>query len=118
MPYIAEILFLMIQVWVADYQSQQFDAGKSISHTLWAAIMGAIIVVAWYICGKDYWLALALVLERTWSFNPILNLFRSKPFFYTNSGKGGSWMDAHIGNRYPYIFVISLAGFIYLQFIV
>jgi hypothetical protein len=119
MPYIAEILFLMIQVWVADYQSQQFDAGKSISHTLWAAIMGAIIVVAWYICGKNYWLIAALLIIRFVFFSILLNFMRHprKPFFYL--GSGGSVMDGillKIQKAYPLLWSAMFLLLIFIQF--
>lgn len=118
MVYIGELIFAMVHVWIADYQAQRFDAQKTISHFWWAFAVGVMVVGAWLLTDKNYLFALALVMERIWFFNPTLNLLRKKSFFYTNSSKNGSWIDAHIGNIYPYIFVISLSVFIFLQFFI
>lgn len=116
MNYLAELLFLFINILAADFQAQQFAAGRSISHFWWAFAFGVFIGVAWWLRDEDWYLACALLLERTWMFNPTLNLFRGKPFFYTGSGKGSSWLDDHFGKFYSYTFVVALAGFIFLQF--
>ncbi len=116
--YVGEFLFFCGNLALADYHASQFNKDKTISHTLWFCIMVFIVALFtwvsrwnWYFCGS-------LVLERIWAFNPLLNYFRKprKPFFYTHSGKGGSWIDSKIGNSYPYIFVGSLIGFVILQF--
>jgi hypothetical protein len=115
MKYLGEILFILINAWIADYQAHQFAVGKSISHFFWAAVIGFLIAGGWYVEHADYWFAGALLLERVWAFNPMLNKFRNKPFFYTHSGKNGSWIDAHIGDSYPWIFVTALAAFMVIN---
>lgn len=116
MTYIGEILFFFVNLAIADYHASRFAIDKSINHTFWAAIVGALIVGATWISGWNWWFGLALLMQRTWCFNPILNLIRQKPFFYTNSGKGGSLMDRFAGKYYEYVFGFSLIVFIVLQF--
>lgn len=119
-PTIDEILFLCVQLAIAKYHAECFDEGKSINHTFWAIVVGILIGLFTWVSKWDWYLCGALVLERIWCFNPLLNLLRhpSKPFFYTHSQKvGGSWLDSKIGNSYPYIFMGSLAAFIAVNII-
>jgi len=115
--YIGELLFLCGNLALADYHAHRFDQQKPINHTLWAFVVGVVIFLFTYVSKWNLYFCGALVLERVWCFNPMLNLIRHKPFFYTHSEKvGGSWIDAKIGNWYPYIFVASLIGFLILQY--
>jgi len=117
--YIGEVLFLFGNVAIADYHAGKFDAGKSINHTFWAFVVGSVILLFTIVSKWNWWYGGALLLERMWCFNPVLNLIRKKPFFYVHSDKvGGSLLDSIIGNAYPYVFISSLAGFVTLQFFI
>lgn len=119
--YIGEVLFFFLNLALADYHAGQFDAGKTINHFFWAICTGIAIGVFTYVSKWNWWFCGALVFERLWCFNPMLNFLRKpkKPFFYTHSDKvGGSWMDSVIGNAYPFIFGASLIGFITFQWFI
>lgn len=117
--YIGEVLFFFGNMAIADYHASLFDHQKKINHTFWALVVGVVIGVFTWASRWDWWFAGALLAERMWCFNPMLNLIRHKPFFYVHSDKvGGSWLDSKIGNAYPYVFATSLAGFIIAQFLI
>lgn len=119
--YIGEILFFLLNLALADYHAGRFDDNKKINHTFWAICIGLVMAAFTYVSKWNICFAIALVLERIWCFNPLLNYLRKpkKPFFYTHSDKvGGSWIDSIIGNSYPYVFGASLIGFVIIQFLI
>ena len=119
--YIGELLFLFMNLAIAEYHASLFDNNKKINHFWWGCAVGGVIVLFTYAGKWDWWFFGALIAERMWCFNPMLNFLRKpkKPFFYVHSDKvGGSWLDSIIGDAYPYVFATSLAGFIIAQFFI
>jgi len=116
-PVIDEILFMCMNLAIASYHAERFDANKKINHTFWAIVVGIVIGMFTWVSRWDWFLCGALVMERIFAFNPLLNFLRKprKPFFYTHSSPNGSWLDSKIGNSYPYVFMGALAGFIALN---
>ena len=133
MNYIGITLFFLLIVAITDYQARTFAAGKSINHTLWTWIFGAIIVVFW-ISASDPWqdffplllrnwvFLIDLILEHFVCFNPALNLWRKEKFFYINSDTHGSWFDkqfialqAKWPGAYTAAWILAAATFIVLN---
>lgn len=106
--------FGITQVGIALYHAARFAAQLPVSHLLWSAIVLTEILVIWLIAKRDKTLFVALVLERFVVFSPVLNLIRGKPFFYTSPG--GSWLDARMGNLFPVLFGLALAGLLWIEF--
>src|SRR5690349_4904665 len=74
MTYAYEAIFLLFILSIAIYHAKRF--AKNIStgkwfHFLWALFFGFIILVMWWLNGKNWLLAGSLVLERFVFFNPI-----------------------------------------------
>lgn len=126
MKYGDELIFLLFIYAVCRWQANRFDKQqKKIRHWFWFLVFSAIITGAWYfLSGKDYYFAGALALEHLVFFNPILNYYRTphRAFFYIHSDpKTGSWLDGillKLGNAWPYLWAVSLAGLITLQFFI
>lgn len=108
-----EVGFGLSQVGIALYHAASFAAQLAVSHTLWAGIVLVEIGVIYLLSHKDKKLALALLLERLVIFNPLLNLFRHKPVFYTSGT--GSWLDRVVGRWYPLVFGLALAAWIWIE---
>lgn len=120
-PHIAEAIFLVPIISVALYHAYRFD--KNIPtpkwfHFLWGTAFVIPIAVLWFLTGKNYLLAGALIVERFLIFGPALNLlrFHRKEFFYIHKGKNGSWWDGVLTKVYVPVWVLSAVGFIILQF--
>lgn len=118
--YVAEAIFLVPIIAVALYHAYRFDknipTGKWF-HFLWGAAFVIPIAVLWFLTGKNWLLAGALVLERFLLFNPALNLlrFHRQSFFYIHKGKNGSWWDGFLSKVYVPVWVGCAVGFIIIQ---
>lgn len=128
MVIILEVLFLLLNIVIAKIHAQRFNANIAITntfHAIWAGVVGAFIVGAWFLSHHNWWLVLALTLLRMWAFNPILNYLRipRKPFFYLHGeSQNGSFIDTLqeqiIGNNYPYFWAGYVVAFIVTQFFI
>lgn len=122
MIYLSEILFLAAIMGIADVQVRMISADKAIHHGWWDVLFGALIGGAWWIFGRDYWLAGALVTEHFVFFPPVLNFLRSprEAFFYLSSqphkGSIWDWLLLKIQPVYPFIWGAGVIAFIFLQF--
>lgn len=115
--YIYEALYLAFTTGIVAYHAWRFNHGKTVDHALYALLCAGLGMLFVYLQGFNWYLAGALFNFRIWFYNPMLNYFRHKPFFYTHaSGPNSSWVDSKIGDWYPVFFGVSLAIFIYLQF--
>lgn len=107
---------------IADLQARMISAGKTIYHGWWDCVFGLLIGVAWWVCGRDWFGASALVTEHFVFFPPLLNFLRSprEAFFYLSSqphkGSIWDWLLLKVEPAYPFIWVAGLCGFGVLQF--
>lgn len=101
-----ELFFILSQIGIAAWQAGRFAAQVMISHTFWAAVTAGEIILLSCFARKKWATGASLILERIIVFNPVLNLIRHKPFFYTNPS--GSWIDGHLPkNGYLWLFILS-----------
>jgi hypothetical protein len=122
MTTVIQLAFMPALVIIADIQARMIGADKVIRHFWWGCLFGALILAGWWISGRNYWLAGALVVEHFIFFAPVLNYLRTprKPFFYISSQpkKGSIWdrLLIKIEPAYPFIWAAALVGFTTLQF--
>lgn len=126
-----QALVLVGNIVTGRYQANRFDKQqKGISHTVWA-IWYTLAVIIIYLFGYGFnwkWIgilfAAALVVQRIPVFNTALNFSRRNrmPIFYThpvwNDKKNNSWQDRIWGKWYPFVFFLSIAILITLQFFI
>jgi len=113
-----EVVFVLSQVGIAMFQAGKFAANVAISHTFWAVVVAAEIILLSCFSKRKWAMAATLVLERIIVFNPVINLIRKKPFFYVNSWKHGSWMDKYLPKGYyPYLFVAACIALLCIKLI-
>lgn len=117
-----EIPALILIVGITYWHSRLFAKNRKVSplfHTLWAAVYIAPVIVE-AIRYQSWWLFIALTLERFVFYNPILNKWRGKFFFYlsVNSLNPSLWdrLELRWVKAYPYVWVASFIGFIAIQF--
>jgi hypothetical protein len=104
-----QLFFILSQGGLALWQAGRFAAGIAVSHTFWAAAVLAEIILLSFFSKHKWAMAAKLILERIIVFNPVLNLIRHRPFFYTNAS--GSWLDGHLPHGwYMAGFIASLLG--------
>lgn len=124
MIYAFEFIFLLMIIGITKYHKNWFAGNYRVGiwfHTLWGLVY---YIPAAYLCIHVYssvWLAVMLVSERFVFYNPILNIWRTKYFFYISvqSGKGSSlWDRIEIGwkGAYPYVWVVCSIAFVVSQF--
>ena len=96
--YLIEISLILWNLGTAWGQARYFKAheadGKTINHTLWAIAYAVVVVVvvslyySWPTSFSWLWynaiILVDAVLVRIVFFDPVLNVFRGKPFFYLN----------------------------------
>lgn len=121
MKFIIEIIFLAVIFGIAEIQGGMIARQEAIRHFWWALLFGLLIIGAWWLEDRSYWLAGALVLEHFVFFSPALNFCREphKPFFYLSSEpKTGSLWDSvllKVQKYYPFIWGAGLIGLGFLQ---
>lgn len=116
--------FIVMNILIAWRQAEIFRENKPVGlwfHTLWFVPVLTMIIMSSYPYGQEvrwstinFFNGLSLLLIRAWFFNPVLNEFRGKPFFYLHGDiVNGSFLDMllekTIGKFYPYLW-----GFIFL----
>lgn len=130
--YLGLVLFFCLIFWVTYHQKVEIKANKPINHPLWTWFFGAVIVIMW-ISAADPWQDFFPMLIRDWAFlmdlilehfvffNPILNKWRGKAFFYINSDTHGSWFDAQFialevkwPGAYTWVWILAAAAFVTL----
>lgn len=115
--YINEAVYGAFTAGICLYHAKRFNAQKTVNHAAYFALSCAFGFFLVWISRWNWWFAGALFCFRIWFYNPFLNLLRDKSFFYTHAkGPDSSWMDARIGDSYPYFFAFAIGGFIILQF--
>lgn len=110
------LAFVVINIATADYQAQLFKKNIRINKTLWAAVycLLAAIPLIW----NDWLLTIILVLMRFIVFDPAVNLFRDKAFFYSNlNDPEGSRLDKFMGVHKETYYYAALLVFIGLNVI-
>lgn len=120
-----QIPALIIILIVTTIHANRFNDNKAVGpwwHLWWSLLYGIPCGIAVWQFGWNWWLAGAFLLERFVFYNPILN-FKRKPrraFFYTVSknSKPGMWDKVYVwfGKLYPYIWTLTVATFIAIQF--
>ncbi len=118
-----EIAAFGLIIGITDLHAEKFAANKPVGplfHTLWALIylVPCAVIAA---LNSSWWLMVAFTLERFVFYNLILNIWRTKPFFYIHSGLNGSWWDdleLKWSGVYPYAWGVGLLGLIIVNFII
>lgn len=122
-PYIIETLFLILMVVICLFHAHWFKANLKTGpwfHAIFAAIyIGPMIWAGWF--WQHSWVLLvAIATLRFWVYNPLLNLMRGEPVFYlsVNSKNPALWdrLELKYYHAYPYVWGLSLAGWVALQF--
>lgn len=126
MSWIIEIVFAILNFYIAKLHAEKFNENipiNSIFHEVWAGIILVFLTCALVLTHFNWWLFAALILFRLWFFSPMLNYLREprKPFFYLHGESvNGSFIDTFqesiIGNAYPWFWLGYLVTFIILQF--
>jgi hypothetical protein len=116
-----EFLFLLMIVFITMIHAKRFNGNEPVGplfHAVWAAVYFIpVAILVWKF--DSWWLGIAALVERFVFYDPILNIFRGKPFFYlsTASANPSFWdkIEISLGKAYPYIWVFSVIIFIVLQ---
>src|SRR4051812_49367455 len=105
---IYELLMLLVIVGITKIHADRFAHNRYVSptfHFLWAAVyLLPCLVIA--VLSASVWLLIALLMVRFVFYNVILNVWRTRPFFYIHSGVNGSWWDdieLKWSGAYPYL---------------
>lgn len=115
--YINEAIYAAFTAAVCLYHAKRFNDQKTVNHAAYFALSCGFGLFLVWISRWNWWFAAALFCFRVWFYNPFLNRLRGRLFFYTHAkGPNSSWIDAHLGDKYPYFFWLALAGFIFIQF--
>lgn len=117
MSYILLIIFIFINICMAEYESflrkRDIKNGTtgSIKHWFWALIYAALCVGAFFMADKNYILLLALITIRKPVFDISFNLFNDLPAFMVSttttsiSDKINNWLFHGNAKLYQSIYV-------------
>lgn len=90
-------------------------------HFWWGFVYGLPAVIFAYFC-RSWWLLGAFMLERFVFYNPMLNIWRHKYFFYivASNSKPGFWDKIELWWKgfYPYIWCAGVIAYIVVQFFI
>jgi hypothetical protein len=117
-----ELAMLFVIIAITKIHADKFAHNRAISptfHFLWAVVYFIPCAVISYLTGS-WWLAVAFILLRFVAYNIILNVWRTRPFFYIHSGLNGSWWDElelHWANLYGWIWGVGVIALIIINFI-
>lgn len=114
MIYLAEILFVALNVGMAAWEAHLIHQERPIKHGWWALLYVALIAAVWF-WQKNPVLCVCAVLIREVVFSPALSYFRELPFFY-RSKTTGSVIDKWEGALIVPVYIASAVALIILQF--
>lgn len=99
MNYLAEILFIAVNILMAWHHANLINKDRRILHGVWAYGYVLFTCLVSYFMGS-FWLFIAALVLRAVVFSPALNLFRKpqRAFFYVPVPVDGFWRNVRRGS--------------------